>query len=95
MAKKVKDLCVVTRSYEVDGKKKNVYENVGHVLDMGDGSEMYLLKRSFNPAGIITDPMRDTIPLYRFEVKSDSPKASTAATSAPASGGNPEEDVPF
>jgi hypothetical protein len=48
---KVYDVVVKTGSYQKDGEMKNRYENIGVVMDNGDGPFM-LLKRTFNPAGV-------------------------------------------
>jgi hypothetical protein len=106
-AKKIKDLCVITHSYtDASGKKKNQYENVGHILQMDDGSEMQCLKRTFSPAGVPNPENRDTVILYRFDVKDKNaaPSFGGASTlpaspslSAPATftSADMSDDVPF
>lgn len=101
--KKIKDLCVITRKYtDRDGKEKSQYENVGHILQMDDGSEMQLLKRTFNPAGVPNPDNRDTVILYRFDVKDKSAAPGSAPSPAPAPStnvpqmaGDPNEDILF
>jgi hypothetical protein len=85
MAIKVYDLAVAVRSYtDKDGEKKNVYEQVGSVMQNDKGGKFLVIKRTFNPAGV---PQRldqngvpsnsDTIMVSMFEPKQkDEPPAS-------------------
>ena len=59
------NLAVVTSQYERDGQTKNRYKTIGKVLVDDNGGEMYLLDRTFNPAGCPGD--RDSVILSRFE----------------------------
>lgn len=83
MTKKIKDICVKTGSYESGGKTRNRYQNVGHVLQLNDGGEIFCLNRTFSPAGCPNPDNRDTVILSLFDVKDnadiDNPKAETAA----------------
>lgn len=45
------ELAVKTGEYQKDGEKKNRYQNIGVIMDKGDGPFM-LLHRTFNPAGV-------------------------------------------
>lgn len=70
MPRKLFDLAVKTGSYVAQsGETKNRYENVGSVLRMDDGSQMMLLKRSFNPAGVPFKDGSDQIAVSMFEPK--------------------------
>lgn len=51
MANKLFDVVVKTGTYQKGGETKNRYENIGVVMDNGDGPFM-LLKKTFNPAGV-------------------------------------------
>ena len=51
MANKMYDVVVKTGTYQKGNETKNRYENIGVVMDNGDGPFM-LLKRTFNPAGV-------------------------------------------
>jgi hypothetical protein len=83
MTKKIQDLCVVVSSYtDQSGAKKNRYENVGHVLQIDDGS-MILLKRTFNPAGVPNPDGRDTVILSRFDVEDSSSAPAPAIQQQP------------
>lgn len=91
MTRKIEDLCVAVRKYkDKDGEEKNKYENVGHVLQMDDGSKMYLLKRTFNPAGVPNPDNRDTVIISRFAVKD---AADAPVSPAPAAG--TDKEIPF
>ena len=95
MATKIKDLCVVVSSFtDKAGEKKNRYENVGHVMRMDDGSEMYCLKRTFNPAGCPNPDNRDTVVLSQFDVKKEA-GAKTELPASSASQHQPAADIPF
>ncbi len=105
MPRKIKDLAVKTGSYvDREGQQKGRYENVGHILQMDDGSKIMLMKRTFNPAGVPNPENRDTLIISVFDVKEQqaqtqppaafsspaSPKAA-APQSAPAI----DDDIPF
>jgi hypothetical protein len=83
-ATKIKDLCVVVARYEKDGKVKNVYENIGHIMKLDDGSEMMHLKASAVPFAL-RDEKYATVVVSRFDVTERG-----AAPSAPVT-----SDVPF
>ena len=67
-------LSVVTGTYEKEGQTRNRYKQVGKVLVDENGGEMYLIDRTFNPAGCPGD--RDSVILSRFEPRNDSDGAS-------------------
>lgn len=69
MTKKIADLAVVVGKYEKNGESKNRYKNVGSVLQTDNGGKMYLLDRTFNPAGCPNPDNRETVILSIFEVK--------------------------
>ncbi|GAF89229.1 unnamed protein product [marine sediment metagenome] len=62
------DLLVKVGSYEVNGETKNRYENIGAVLENEKGPYI-MLKKTFNPAGVETEPGRDSIFVSMFEPK--------------------------
>lgn len=67
---KIQDIAVKTRSYkDRDGKEKNRYENVGQVLQSDDGGKLYMLKKTFNPAGVPDEKGGEFIILSMFDVK--------------------------
>ncbi len=94
MTKKVADLCVKTGSYESQGKQKNRYLNVGRVLETDNGGKMYLLDRTFSPAGVANPDNRDTIILSVFEAKDDKQEGTHKGLNA--QGDIPDtSEVPF
>ena len=74
--KKTHDLAVVVEVYQKDGKDKNRYANVGYILTGDDGSNMIMLKRTFNPAGTPNPKGKEHIIISRFEIKSESQPAT-------------------
>lgn len=91
--KKTKDLCVSVRKYtDREGKEKNQYENVGHIMEDETGAKMIFIKRSFNPAGVPFKEGSDSIIISQFEVKD---KAASAQQSAPSSDPAFNTDAPF
>lgn len=66
---KTHDLAVKTGEYQKDGKAKSRYLNVGMVMRSDDGGEMFLLNRTFNPAGVPVENGKDSIVISKFEVK--------------------------
>ena len=72
MSKKIKDVVVKTGSYDVNGEQKGRYENVGVLMEDDQGGQYVLLKRTFNPAGVINPDNRESVTLSFFDPK---PKA--------------------
>lgn len=68
--KKVFDLSVKVGTYESEGKTKNRYRSIGSVFE-GDRGMFMLLDKCFNPAGVETEPGRDSIMVSMFEPKED------------------------
>jgi hypothetical protein len=73
---KTHDLAVKVGTYQKGGDTKNRYQNVGMVMTDDKGGKMYLLNRTFNPAGVPCDPDKDSIVLSVFEFKSNGEKPS-------------------
>lgn len=92
----VKDIAVVTGTYEKDGETKKRYENVGRVMRGDDGNEFFLLKATFNPAGIPRKEGSDSITLSLFDPKPKDGQQQRPAQQAQASAKpvNPD-DIPF
>jgi hypothetical protein len=98
--KKTQDLAVAVSKYtdQATGKEKNRYMNVGYVLEDEKGEKMYMLNRTFNPAGVPNPDNRDTVILNRFDIKPATGTATPApAQSPPAqfSSDDMDDDVPF
>jgi len=66
MATKLYDLAVKTGVYIKDGQEKNRYENIGSVMQ-GDNGQFIILKRTFNPAGVINPENKDSVLISCFE----------------------------
>lgn len=94
--KKIYDLAVKIGTYKKDGKDKNRYLNVGCILVNDEGQLTMLLNKTFNPAGVPSDPDRDSIFVSMF--KKDSSVGKEVDSAPPvADMENPfsDEDVPF
>jgi hypothetical protein len=107
--RKIKDVAVVTGSYEdSSGATKKRYANVGTMMKGDDGSVFILLERHFNPAGIPFKPGADKIVLSLFDPREDNGGASRPANTGTAAAGAPpastagrapssdaDDDIPF
>lgn len=80
--KKVKDVAVVTGTYEKNGETKKRYKNVGSVMRGDDGNSFILLDRSFNPAGVPFKEGGDQIILGIFDLKEDGQQQAAAPVQA-------------
>lgn len=93
---KTHDLAVKIGTYQKDGDSKNRYLNVGMVMTDDKGAKMYLLNRTFNPAGVPCDPDKDSIIIGVFEVKDKQP---TQHEQAKQNGYQPQpeldDEIPF
>ena len=82
MATKKYDMAVATGSYkDRNGNSKNQYETIGAVFE-GERGPYAILKKTFNPAGIVSE--KDSIIISFFE-----PRAKESGQSSKS------EDVPF
>lgn len=104
MAKKLKDLAVKVSAYiDQQGAQKYKYETVGALIETEYG-QMLLLRKTFNPAGALTED-GDMLKMYLFEPKEkDAPAAAPAQNqykakaTGKAKGGTPplyDDDIPF
>lgn len=97
-AKKTHDLAVKVGTYTVDGQEKARWLNVGRVMTMDDGGEMFLLNRTFNPAGVPQDERgSDAVVIRKFEVDRQEARqdAKPVRKRAAASIDKLEDDLPF
>lgn len=62
-----------------DGETKGRYLTVGRVLQKDDGSEMVLLDKTFNPAGVLGD--KDSVILNFWEAEEKQPQATDSKPS--------------
>ena len=87
--RKVKDLAVVTGTYQKDGETKKRYRTIGAVMENENGQFIFL-DRSFNPAGIPFKEGADSIMVSMFDPKgNEQPPASKPVPAAVA------DDIPF
>lgn len=70
---KIADLAVKTGTYtDKNGQEKNRWENIGMEIEADNGGSYFLLKRTFNPAGVpVDDPTREMIRVSRFAVSDE------------------------
>lgn len=68
MATKKFELAVKVGSYQKDGADKGKYENVGVVMETDKGM-FILLKRTFNPAGVMNPEGKESVLISMFEPK--------------------------
>lgn len=92
--RKTHDLCVKAGTYMKDGEEKNRYENVGQVLEDENGGKLYLLKRTFNPAGVPNPDDKDMVLLSVFEVR-DRDDAPPPSKKKAAPQDDLDDDIPF
>lgn len=97
---KLHDLAVVIGTYtDRSGQEKKRWKNIGSIIETRDGGKVILLDRTFNPAGVPTEPGRDSIMISMFAPKdASSGAAPTPTASLPAAAGNfndMADDIPF
>lgn len=108
MAKRVKDLAVVTGSYFKDGLEKRRYQRCGVLMEGDDGNQFIMLNRYINFAGLPFKDGSESIVVSLFdpdngERKQQNQQASQQQSSGSAGGGNAgagfgddlDDDVPF
>lgn len=82
--RKTHDLVIKTGSYTNNqGETKNRYENIGSMME-GDNGPFIIMKRTFNPAGVINPENKDSLIVSMFEPNNDrqgSPQSNPAAQS--------------
>ena len=64
---KTDDLTVKVGEYQKDGQTKGRYLKVGMVLSDGQ-NELFLIDRTFNPAGVPNPDGKDSVLISRFAV---------------------------
>lgn len=87
--RKTDDLVVKVGEYQKDGETKGRYENVGQILNDGE-RELYMIKRTFNPAGVPNPDGRDSVLLSRFPVRDQEQSKPAARADEPYS-----DAIPF
>lgn len=107
--KKLKDLAVVTGTYQKDGETKKRYQNVGALMESENG-QFLLLDPLINLAAVPRQEGRDRVIVSMFEPKDEKKvygdeqyKAQTAHSEAKSNGyvkdtarqGPLDDDIPF
>ena len=65
--RKTHDLVIKTGSYTNNqGETKNRYENIGSMME-GDNGPFIIMKRTFNPAGVVNPENKDSLIVSCFE----------------------------
>lgn len=68
--KKMFDLSVKTRSYvNKNGETKNVWDNIGSLMEGDKGGFFITMKRTFNPAGVPNPDNKDSVIISCFKPK--------------------------
>jgi len=71
----LKDLVVVTGSYtDANGKSKHSYTNVGSLMQNKDGGKYLLIRKTFNPAGVMSSPEQSHIAVSFYDPKDEESK---------------------
>jgi len=66
----LKDLVVITGTYtDADGKSKHSHINVGSLMQSKDGGKYLLLRKTFNPAGVMSSPEHSHISVSFYDPK--------------------------
>lgn len=99
---KTHDLAVKVGTYTQNGQEKGRWENVGQVMS-GENGDVFLLKRTFNPAGVPVAEGKDSIIISKFPVRDRERDAITRSESgvpprqaAPASSTDDlNDEIPF
>ena len=90
---KIYDVVAVTGEYQNrDGDTKKRYENVGVIMDKGNGAFL-MLKRTFNPAGL--DAKGDSVILSLFAPKEGQSAHGEAKQNGYAPQVDLSDDLPF
>lgn len=90
------DLVIKTGSYtNSQGEQKNRYENIGSMMQ-GDNGPFIIMKRTFNPAGVVNPENKDSLIVSCFEPNNQQGGQQQRAPQqqAPAGGGF-DDDIPF
>lgn len=93
MATKLYDLCVKTGEYQSNGETKGRYENVGSMMQ-GDNGPFLILKRTFNPAGVVNPESKDSVIISCFENQNNQQQQPPAQQQAPQAPNQAPQQAP-
>ena len=97
-SKKIKELSVVTGTYESNGETKKRYKNVGALFQTDDGNQYLMLDRSFNPAGVPFRDGGDSIIVGIYDIKDrdgQQTQRQAPTQSAPVQSSIDGDSIPF
>lgn len=97
--RKTHDLLVKTGSYTNNqGEQKNRYENIGSMME-GDNGPFIIMKRTFNPAGVINPENKDSLIVSCFEPNNQQgggqQQRAPQQSQQPAPAQDFNDDIPF
>lgn len=100
MAKRIKDLAVVTGSYFKDGLEKRRYENIGVLMQADDGNQFIMIKRFINLAGLPFKDGSESVLVSMFDPRDNNSRGGQAQQSSGGGASDaPQQDlddeVPF
>lgn len=99
--RKVKDLAVVTGTYQSNGETKKRYANVGALMEGDDGNRFLMLNRHFNPAGVPFKDGSESILVSMFDPRDQNSGGGQQQSGGGGRGnqgrfgGDLNDDVPF
>lgn len=95
MAKRVKDLAVVTGTYTNNhGEEKRRYMNCGALMESDDGSQFIMLNRFINYSSLPRKQGSESILISVFDLREPNAQQQAAVTS-PMVSGELDDDVAF
>lgn len=99
-ARKTHELKVKVAEYtNQNGERRGNWVTVGRVMLADDGSEYWLLNRTFNPAGVpdLSGKGGDAVLISKFELRQHDQAGAAPArrAPAPAPGDGFDDDLPF
>lgn len=93
--RKTHDLVIKTGSYTNNqGKQKNRYENIGSMMQSDDGP-FIIMKRTFNPAGVVNPENKDSLIVSFFEPNNNQQGGQCQAPQQAQAQDSGESEVPF
>lgn len=96
MARKVKDLAVVTGTYtNGQGEEKRRYMNCGALMEGDDGNQFIMLSRFVNYSALPRKQGSDSILISAFDLRDQQGSAEQKPQSSGYVSGDLDDDVPF
>lgn len=92
MSSKTHDLVVKTGEYQSGGDTKARWLNVGSAVKAESGKTVFLLDRTFNPAGVSGEGNSESVMIQAFPVDENRQQSQKQA---PATDGFEDSQIPF